>query len=81
MKRGESRWERERREQRKWERGERKLASVISKILLLFLQYCYSTIPKVELYCSSIAKIFTIPTFRALALENASVKSMGNLEF
>ena len=47
---------RERREQRKWERGERKFTSGIYKILLLFLQYCYSAIPLLELYRSSIVK-------------------------
>ena len=48
---------RERREQRKWERGERKFASGENKFFF-FLQYCYSAILPLELYCTSIAKFF-----------------------
>ena len=37
-----------------------------NKILFLVLQLCYSTILKVELHCSSIAKNFAILEFRIL---------------
>ena len=56
---------RERREHRKWERGERKFASGE----IFFLQSCYSAIlplELVELHCSSITKKFVILGFSIL---------------
>ena len=64
LKRGESRWEREKKERednRNNEGGERNFGRL--KILLLFLQYCYSAILKVELHCNGIVKKFAILAF------------------
>ena len=44
------------------DRGER----VRDKFFFFFLQYCYSAILSLELYCSSIAKKFAILAFTIL---------------
>ena len=36
------------------------------KYIFFFLQLCYSTILKIELYCSTIVKFFTISVFSIL---------------
>ena len=45
-------------------RGERNYGLI--KIYIFFLQLCYSTILKIELYCSTIVKTFTISVFSIL---------------
>ena len=42
------------------EGGEINLGGKVVKILLLFLQYCYSAILKIELHCSKYCKKFAI---------------------
>ena len=57
--------ERKKREKRTEIMSERRetFRGKLIKILLLFLQYCYSAILKIELHCSSIAKKFAILGF------------------
>ena len=69
LKRGESRRERkneEREENRNNEGGEINFGRKVVKILLLFLQYCYSAILKIELHCSKYCKKFAILAFSIL---------------
>ena len=74
LKRGESRWRnregRERRELKYRDSGERNfrgkkggIKNIYIYIYFFFLEYCYSTILKLELYCSTIAKNFAIVGF------------------
>jgi len=68
LKRGESRWEREKEEREKKrnnEGEEREILGIkkLNKILIFFLQYRYSAILHVELHCSSIANFFAILGF------------------
>ena len=44
--------------------GERNYGLI--KIYIFFLPLCYSTILKIELYCSTIVKFFTISVFSIL---------------
>ena len=45
--------------------GERNYG-LIKIYIFFFLQLCYSTILKIELYCSTIVKFFTISVFSIL---------------
>ena len=68
LKRGESRWEREkekREENINNEREEREIPrkSSLKYIYIYILQYCYNAILPLELHCSSIAKKFAILGF------------------
>ena len=67
LKRGEGRWEREKgreREDNRNNEGEREISGENKiKILLLFLEYCYSAIPKIELHYSKYCKKFIILAF------------------
>ena len=57
-----------RKREKRTEVGERnqgwnKKKNIYIYIYIFFLEYCYSTILKLELYCSTIAKIFAILGF------------------
>ena len=68
MKRAEKADEKERmkREKRAKIMGGERNVGLIKIYIYFFLQLCYSTILKIELYCSTIVKFFTISMFSIL---------------